>query len=153
MTDLVPEVDHKITPRWHRVVLKLSGEALASSLSDETIDASTVGRLAKEIAGSARSELDIEIAIVVGGGNIWRGTTGRAKAWIVPPRTSWACSALSSTRSPCKMPSSEWAVRQECSPRSTWPSCGLHTPSRHPSPGKRACRHLCGRHGEPVLHN
>ncbi len=62
-------------PRWHRVVLKLSGEALASSLSDETIDASTVGRLAKEI-GAAQSELDIQIAIVVGGGNIWRGTTG-----------------------------------------------------------------------------
>ena len=62
-------------PRWHRVVLKLSGEALASSSSEETIDASTVGRLAKEI-GAARSELDVQIAIVVGGGNIWRGTTG-----------------------------------------------------------------------------
>ena len=57
------------------MVLKLSGEALASSLSDETIDASTVGRLANEI-GAARDELDVQIAIVVGGGNIWRGTTG-----------------------------------------------------------------------------
>ncbi len=61
--------------RWRRVVLKLSGEALASSASDETIDASTVGRLAKEIATSV-DELGVQLAIVVGGGNIWRGTTG-----------------------------------------------------------------------------
>jgi uridylate kinase len=56
-------------------VLKLSGEALASSASDETIDGAVVQRLAGEIA-VARSELDVEIAVVVGGGNIWRGTTG-----------------------------------------------------------------------------
>ena len=58
-----------------RVVLKMSGEALASSASDETIDARTVERLAGEIS-QARLELDIELAVMVGGGNIWRGTTG-----------------------------------------------------------------------------
>ena len=58
-----------------RIVLKLSGEALASSASDETIDASAVEQLAVEIAQS-RNELDIELAVMVGGGNIWRGTTG-----------------------------------------------------------------------------
>jgi uridylate kinase len=61
--------------RWRRVVLKMSGEALASSASDETIDAAVVERIAHEIAES-RSELGVELAIVVGGGNIWRGTTG-----------------------------------------------------------------------------
>ncbi|HLI44676.1 MAG TPA: UMP kinase [Acidimicrobiales bacterium] len=61
--------------RWRRVVLKLSGEALASAASDETIDAATVDRLAKEIAASV-GELGTEIAVVVGGGNIWRGTIG-----------------------------------------------------------------------------
>lgn len=58
-----------------RIVLKMSGEALASSASDETIDASVVERLAMEIADT-RSELDLELAVMVGGGNIWRGTTG-----------------------------------------------------------------------------
>jgi uridylate kinase len=53
----------------------MSGEALASSASDETIDAATVERLAGEIA-SARIDLDLELAVMVGGGNIWRGTTG-----------------------------------------------------------------------------
>ncbi len=56
-------------------VLKISGEALASSSSDETIDAATVERFAREIA-EARTELDVELAVMVGGGNIWRGTTG-----------------------------------------------------------------------------
>jgi uridylate kinase len=56
-------------------VLKISGEALASSASDETIDAAVVERMAAEIA-QARADLQVELAMVVGGGNIWRGTTG-----------------------------------------------------------------------------
>ena len=58
-----------------RVVLKLSGEALASAASDETIDATTVDFLAREIA-SAMERGGLELAVVVGGGNIWRGATG-----------------------------------------------------------------------------
>ena len=58
-----------------RIVLKMSGEALASSASDETIDAGTVDRLAGEMV-QARQELDLELAVMIGGGNIWRGTTG-----------------------------------------------------------------------------
>ena len=63
------------SPRWKRVVLKLSGEALASDSSTETIDFSTVDRIAAEVS-SCRRELDVEIAVMVGGGNIWRGATG-----------------------------------------------------------------------------
>jgi uridylate kinase len=58
-----------------RLVLKMSGEALASSASDETIDASVVERIAGEIA-EALGELPLQLAVMVGGGNIWRGTTG-----------------------------------------------------------------------------
>ena len=58
-----------------RVVLKLSGEALASSASDETIDASTVDFMATVIAGAMARD-GLELAVVVGGGNIWRGATG-----------------------------------------------------------------------------
>lgn len=53
----------------------MSGEALASAASDETIDASTVDFLAREIA-SAMERGGLELAVVVGGGNIWRGATG-----------------------------------------------------------------------------
>ena len=60
-----------------RVVLKLSGEALASAASDETIDATTVDFLAREVA-QAMERGGLELAVVVGGGNIWRGATGEA---------------------------------------------------------------------------
>jgi len=63
----------RATPK--RIVLKMSGEALASADSDETIDFHTVHRLAAEIV-EVRETLGVEIAIVVGGGNIWRGMTG-----------------------------------------------------------------------------
>jgi uridylate kinase len=53
----------------------MSGEALASSASDETIDAAVVEQLAVEIAYT-RDAFDLELAVMVGGGNIWRGTTG-----------------------------------------------------------------------------
>src|SRR4051812_31356510 len=64
-------------PRWGRVVLKMSGEAFASSEVDETIDGATVARIAAEIADCHR-DLGVEIAVVVGGGNIWRGATGES---------------------------------------------------------------------------
>jgi uridylate kinase len=65
------------SPPWKRVVLKLSGEAFASSVVDETIDGAVVDRIASEIA-QARQELGTEVGVVVGGGNIWRGATGSA---------------------------------------------------------------------------
>ncbi len=61
-----------------RLVLKMSGEALASSSSEEAIDAAVVERLAGDIA-AACEELPLELAIMVGGGNIWRGTTGEGQ--------------------------------------------------------------------------
>ncbi|SRR5579875_121358 len=61
--------------RAKRVVLKMSGEALASPESGEPIDAAIVERIAREIV-DARAELDLELAVMIGGGNIWRGSTG-----------------------------------------------------------------------------
>ena len=62
---------------WKRVLLKVSGEALASDAADEVIDGPVVERLAKEVA-EVHAALGTEIAVVIGGGNIWRGTTGAA---------------------------------------------------------------------------
>jgi len=57
--------------KYRRVLLKLSGEAL---MGEETygIDPKVIDRLAAEI--SELSKIDVEIAIVIGGGNIFRGT-------------------------------------------------------------------------------
>ncbi len=70
-----PSATGENTVQRRRLVLKMSGEALASSASDETIDAGVVERLALEIA-AAVEDLKLELAIMVGGGNIWRGSTG-----------------------------------------------------------------------------
>jgi uridylate kinase len=64
--------------QYRRVVLKLSGEAFAESPSGYNIDAAVVGRIAEEIA-SARADLGVEIAVVVGGGNIFRGMAGATR--------------------------------------------------------------------------
>lgn len=61
-------------PRWTRVVLKLSGEAFAGS-QGHGIDGATLRMLATEIV-EVRQGLDTDIAVVVGGGNIWRGQVG-----------------------------------------------------------------------------
>jgi uridylate kinase len=63
------------TARWPRVLLKLSGEAFADPTGKNAIDGTVVARIAEEIS-HVRAELGVEIAIVVGGGNIWRGATG-----------------------------------------------------------------------------
>jgi uridylate kinase len=60
--------------RWRRAVLKLSGEAFAEA-PGHGIDGGVVGRIAHEIA-VCRAELGTEVAVVVGGGNIWRGAVG-----------------------------------------------------------------------------
>ncbi len=60
----------------NRVVLKLSGEAFADAAIGYGIDVETVTRVAEEVA-SAHAE-GHEIAIVVGGGNIFRGLSSAA---------------------------------------------------------------------------
>ena len=62
-------------PKYKRIVLKISGEALAgesrTGISDDML--SKVAREVKEI-----KEMGVEIAIVVGGGNFWRGRTSKS---------------------------------------------------------------------------
>lgn len=61
------------TPKYRRILLKLSGEALrpATTNGHETISPEIVQRVAEDIA--AVHALGVEIGIVIGGGNIWRG--------------------------------------------------------------------------------
>jgi uridylate kinase len=60
-------------PRWSRIVLKLSGEAFAGA-AGFGIDGAVVRQLAEDVV-DARS-MGVDVAIVIGGGNIWRGMTG-----------------------------------------------------------------------------
>ena len=67
------DVSGGVTPRWPRIVLKLSGEAFAGD-GGFGIDGAIVRQLANEVV-DARS-MGVDVAIVIGGGNIWRGMTG-----------------------------------------------------------------------------
>ena len=64
--------------KFKRVVLKLSGEALRAPGSHDNISPEIVERIAAEIH-SARKESGVELAIVVGGGNFWRGASASAR--------------------------------------------------------------------------
>jgi uridylate kinase len=62
-----------VTPRWKRIVFKPSGEALAGA-GGSGLDGATLDLTAHEIMGVR--EMGVDVAVVVGGGNFWRGRTG-----------------------------------------------------------------------------
>ncbi|MDP2241686.1 MAG: UMP kinase [Burkholderiales bacterium] len=63
------------TPAYRRILLKLSGEALMGDAS-YGIDRATIDRIVDEIAEVVN--LGVEVAVVIGGGNIFRGVTPAA---------------------------------------------------------------------------
>ena len=64
-----------VEPKYHRILIKLSGEALAGD-KGVGIDLPTVQAIAKEIAEVHQS--GVQIALVIGGGNLWRGEPAAA---------------------------------------------------------------------------
>ena len=58
-------------PKYKRVLLKLSGEALKNSSKDGIIDFDFVAKVAKQIKRC--TDEGVSFGIVIGGGNIWRG--------------------------------------------------------------------------------
>ncbi len=63
-------------PAFRRILLKLSGEALMGDL-DYGADPERIAAIAQAVKGV--SERGVEVAIVVGGGNIYRGLAGAAE--------------------------------------------------------------------------
>lgn len=65
-----------VEPKYRRVVLKLSGEALAGE-SGFGIDAAVLASVARQVKEVV--DLGVQVAVVVWGGNIWRGVSGSAQ--------------------------------------------------------------------------
>ena len=63
-------------PRYRRILLKLSGEVLRNRATGDSIDPEIVLNIARRIQSVA--EMGVEIGIVLGGGNIFRGAMGEA---------------------------------------------------------------------------
>ena len=76
-------------PAHKRILLKLSGEAL---MGDDAfgINRATIVRMVGEVAEVVN--MGVEVAVVVGGGNIFRGAAAGPATWTAPPPTTWACS-------------------------------------------------------------
>ncbi|SFI52643.1 uridylate kinase [Paenibacillus sp. UNC496MF] len=64
------------SPVYKRIVLKVSGESLSGN-NGYGIESSMISSIAEQVKEVV--ELNVEVAIVVGGGNIWRGIAGSAK--------------------------------------------------------------------------
>jgi uridylate kinase len=71
---LVSQEEPAGQPRYRRVLLKLSGEAFADEVS--SISPTVVGSIARQLADVA--DLGVQLGVVVGGGNIFRGTSPQA---------------------------------------------------------------------------
>lgn len=65
------------TPKYRRILLKLSGEALQSRERSLGIDPEIITTIAMQLRDVV--EKGVQIAIVIGGGNIFRGMSGQAK--------------------------------------------------------------------------
>jgi uridylate kinase len=69
-------IEKTIKPKYKRVILKISGEALAGERGSG-FDHETLLMIARQI--KKINEIGVEVALVVGGGNIWRGISGSDK--------------------------------------------------------------------------
>ena len=74
--------------KYKRILLKLSGESLMGERK-YGIDNNQVLQYAHDIKGVY--DAGIEIAVVVGGGNIFRGLALKSQVWNVRRQTIWVC--------------------------------------------------------------
>ncbi len=61
-------------PKYNRIILKVSGEALAGP-KKTGLDDETIGKICEQIKTAV--EMGVQVAIVCGGGNFWRGRSGK----------------------------------------------------------------------------
>jgi uridylate kinase len=63
--------------KYKRVVLKLSGEVLRGGKSGDAIDGATLEKVCKQV--KEIHDLGVQVCVVIGGGNIFRGLTGEQR--------------------------------------------------------------------------
>ena len=140
-------------PAYKRILLKLSGEAL---MGDDAygINRATIVRMVREVAGGDRSWA-CEVAVVIGGGNIFRGVAGgsvgmdRATAdYMGMLATVMNALALADTmRQAGHDRARDVGHRHRAGGRALRAAQGAAVPRR------RQGRDLRGRHRQPVLHH
>ena len=82
------QMGEQLLMKYGRILLKMSGEALAGS-EKYGIDGKIIGHFARELAQVMRK--NIQMAIVIGGGNIHRDWPVLNGEWTARPLTIWGC--------------------------------------------------------------
>ena len=78
-------------PAYRRVLLKLGGESLAGP-EGFGIDPQRAEEVAKYV--QVVRDLEVEVAIVIGAGNLWRGRMVLKEAWSALLQITWVCWVL-----------------------------------------------------------
>ncbi len=68
------QTERKMTPKYRRILLKLSGEVLLNKATSQCIDPAVVTMMSDKI--KAVKDAGVDVAVVLGGGNIFRGAIG-----------------------------------------------------------------------------
>jgi uridylate kinase len=137
---------------YRRILLKVSGEMLAGE-QGYGIQPSILEGLAEEIADVVA--MDVEVAVVIGGGNIFRGLAASARGMerASADYMGMLATVLNALALQNALEGKGVRARVQCvrSKMNDSVAEGLHPAARHPAPGKEAAwRSLRGRHGEPV---
>ena len=138
-------------PRYRRVLLKLSGEGLMGS-REYGLDPDMVAMVAQEV--KAVHGMGVQVCLVIGGGNIFRGVSAAASGMDRAAATTWACWPPSSIRWPCR---ARWSARA-AHPRPVGDPDdhgvrALHPPPRGAPYGEGPRGDLRRRHRQSVLHH
>ena len=139
-------------PRYGRVLLKLSGEALMGE-QQFGIDPAVTTQIAKDIAEI--QGLGIQVAIVIGGGNLFRGLAASAKG--MDRATADYMGMLATVINGLALQDALEHVGDQHPRgqrhRDARRRRALHPPPRRPPPGKGARRRLRRRHRQSLLHD
>ena len=139
-------------PLFKRVVVKLSGEALMGP-DTHGLHAPTLQRIAGDLKAAA--DLGVQVAVVVGGGNFFRGLQGadkgieRARAELDRHAGDGDERAGDGGRARTDRPARARALRG----RHAVAVPALFAPGRARASGQASGDHPCRRHGQSVLHD
>ena len=137
-------------PALRRIVLKLSGESFQGS-QGFGIDAETVHNIAREV--KEVYDLGVHMAIIVGGGNIFRGT--RQKSLSIDRATGDYMGMLSTVINGLALQDAleKQGVLTRLLKRDRNASGGrtVHSAARHAPPRKRPRRHFCRGHRQSLF--
>ena len=133
-----------------RVLLKISGEAFRGK-ERYGIDVDALHHIAKEIAQAFSSH--VQMAIVVGGGNIWRGTSDRARGIdrVTADYMGMLATVINALALQDALEKMGVPTRVQSAIEIAKLAEALYPPPGRPAPGKGARRHFRRRDRQPLF--